>query len=111
VFGADAFRTATGVHADAIIKAYKKGDHWLANRVYSGVPADDFGMEQIIEIGPMSGKSNVRFWLEKHEIPMTEELVDEIFKEAKRVKTVLTDGQITDVINRFKSGSRADPPH
>ena len=103
VFGADAFRTATGVHADAIIKAYKKGDHWLANRVYSGVPADEFGMEQIIEIGPLSGKSNVRYWLEQHGVSVDEELVDEIFKEAKRVKTVLTDAQINDLIGRFKS--------
>jgi 2-isopropylmalate synthase len=103
VFGADAFRTATGVHADAIIKAYKKGDHWLANRVYSAVPADEFGMKQIIEIGPMSGKSNVRFWLEQHGIAPSDDLVDAIFKEAKRVTSVLTDEQITKVIGKFKS--------
>lgn len=103
VFGADAFRTATGVHADAIIKAYKKGDHWLANRVYSAVPADEFGMKQIIEIGPMSGKSNVRYWLEQHRIAVSEDLVEAIFKEAKHVKSVLTDEEITRVITRFKS--------
>ncbi len=103
VFGADAFRTATGVHADAIIKAYKKGDHWLANRVYSAVPADEFGMKQIIEIGPMSGKSNVRYWLEQHSIGVSEDLVEAIFKEAKHVKSVLTDEEITRVIGRFKS--------
>src|SRR5204862_8307071 len=65
VFGSDAFRTATGVHAAAVIKAFKKGEPELANSVYSGVPSHLFGLEQIIDIGPMSGKSNVLFWREK----------------------------------------------
>lgn len=98
VFGADAFRTATGVHADAIIKAYKKGDAWLANRVYSGVPADAFGLEQTIEIGPMSGKSNVRYWLEQHNIEVKDELVDRIFNVAKKTDTVLTDAQVMELV-------------
>ena len=98
VIGADAFKTATGIHADAIIKAYKKGDHWLANRVYSGVPAEEFGLEQIIEIGPMSGKSNVRHWLERHKIPVTDEIVERIFKKAKRVDTVLSDEDIMKLV-------------
>ena len=63
VFGRDAFRTGTGVHAAAIIKAKKKGSEWLADRVYSGVPAGMFGLEQIIEVGPMCGLSNVIYWL------------------------------------------------
>lgn len=102
VMGADAFRTATGVHASAIIKAYKKGDHWLANRVYSGVPADEFGLEQIIEIGPMSGKSNVRYWLERHDIPITDELVERIFERAKDGKNVLTNDEIMEVVGPYK---------
>ena len=65
VLGEDAFRTATGVHAAAVIKAYKKNDVELANTVYSGVPSHVFGLEQVIDIGPMSGKSNVIFWLER----------------------------------------------
>src|SRR5208282_2976029 len=65
VVGDDAFRTATGVHAAAIIKAYHKDDILLANTVYSGVPSHVFGLEQIIDVGPMSGKSNVLFWLER----------------------------------------------
>ena len=65
VVGEDAFRTATGVHAAAVIKAFKKNDVELANAVYSGVPSQVFGLEQIIDIGPMSGKSNVHFWLER----------------------------------------------
>lgn len=103
VMGADAFRTATGVHADAIIKAYRRGDHWLANRVYSGVPADEFGLTQIIEIGPMSGKSNVRHWLEEHNIPVTDKLVDKIFKEAKRASTVLSDFEIMKLVGKSQS--------
>lgn len=103
VFGTDAFRTATGVHADAIIKAYKKGDHWLANRVYSGVPADDFGMQQVIEVGPMSGKSNVRFWLEQHGHEVTDGLVDRIFKAAKSGDATLSDDQIMKVIEEAKA--------
>src|SRR2546423_4807954 len=68
VFGDDAFRTSTGVHAAAVIKALRKNDVELADAVYSGVPASYFGMQQTIEIGPMSGKSNVLFWLEQHSI-------------------------------------------
>ncbi|HEV2299302.1 MAG TPA: LeuA family protein [Candidatus Acidoferrales bacterium] len=94
VVGHDAFRTATGVHAAAIIKAFRKNDAMLANSVYSGVPANLFGLEQIIEIGPMSGRSNVTYWLEKHEIPSTEELVDRIFQAAKKAERVMTDGEI-----------------
>jgi 2-isopropylmalate synthase len=104
VIGSDAFRTQTGVHADAIIKAYKRGDHWLANRVYSGVPADEFGLEQIIEVGPMSGKSNVRYWLQQHDIAVTDDLVDAIFDEAKRVNTVLTDAQVMEIVGRSAAG-------
>src|SRR3954453_19140982 len=72
VVGEDAFRTATGVHAAAVIKAYKKNDVELANAVYSGVPSQLFGMEQVIDIGPMSGKSNVLFWLERRGIAVSE---------------------------------------
>src|SRR5205823_15076931 len=76
VLGEDAFRTATGVHAAAVIKAFRKGDLELANSVYSGVPSHYFGLEQIIEIGPMSGKSNVIFWLERNNISPSDDLVD-----------------------------------
>lgn len=98
VLGRDAFRTQTGVHADAIVKAYKKGDAWLANRIYSGVPADEFGLDQVIEIGPMSGKSNVRYWLESRSIPATDTLVDRIFERAKQVDHILTDDEIRAII-------------
>lgn len=94
VVGEDAFRTATGVHAAAVIKAFKKKDEELANSVYSGVPAQVFGLEQIIDIGPMSGKSNVYFWLERRGIPVTDELVDRIFARAKASDHTLTDAEI-----------------
>ena len=94
VVGRDAFRTATGVHAAAIIKAFKKSDPMLANTVYSGVPSHLFGLEQIIEIGPLSGRSNVQYWLERHDIPVTEELVLRIFDTAKKASRVLTDEEI-----------------
>src|SRR4029077_20665916 len=75
VLGEDAFRTATGVHAAAVIKAYNKDDVVLANTVYSGVPSHVFGLQQIIDIGPMSGKSNERFWLGGRGIPATKDVV------------------------------------
>jgi 2-isopropylmalate synthase len=94
VVGRDAFRTATGVHAAAVIKAFRKGDRDLVDAVYSGVPAHLVGREQEIEVGPMSGKSNVIFWLEHHGCAATDELVDRIFAKAKASTTVLTSEEI-----------------
>jgi isopropylmalate/homocitrate/citramalate synthase len=98
VVGEDAFRTATGVHAAAVIKAYKKGDIELANAVYSGVPSHVFGMEQIIDIGPMSGKSNVLFWLERRGIPATDEVVERIYKRAKASDHTLRESEILECV-------------
>jgi len=94
VVGEDAFRTATGVHAAAVIKAYKKNDVELANAVYSGVPSQLFGMQQVIDIGPMSGKSNVLFWLERHGIAVSEDLVERIYKRAKSSDHTLSEAEI-----------------
>ena len=94
VVGHDAFRTATGVHAAALIKAFRKNDLELANAVYSGVPAHLFGLDQVIEIGPMSGKSNVLFWLEKHLIPADDATVARIFDAAKQSPRVLSDAEV-----------------
>ncbi len=99
VIGKDAFRTATGVHAAAIIKAYRKHDPMLANSVYSGVPSHLFGLDQIIEVGPMSGKSNVLFWLERHGIPASDALVNRIFNSAKQSSRVLTDDEILALVS------------
>ena len=83
VVGRDAFRTGTGVHAAAVIKAYRKGDDWLADRVYSGVPASMVGRQQEIEVGPMSGSVNVVFWLERHASTRRTRVVQAVFKRAK----------------------------
>ncbi len=71
----------------------------LANSIYSGVPSHYFGMEQVIEVGPMSGKSNVQFWLERHGIPATDELVDRIFQRAKESDRTLTDAEIMECVH------------
>src|SRR5207247_6575778 len=94
VVGADAFRTGTGVHAAAVIKALKKGDVELANLVYSGVPSHWFGLAQRIEVGPMSGRSNVVYWLETRGIPPDQELVNRIFARAKASDHVLTEDEV-----------------
>src|SRR6202166_2186319 len=98
VVGEDAFRTATGVHAAAVIKAFKKKDIELANTVYSGVPSHIFGLEQIIDIGPMSGKSNVLFWLEHRGLPADDEVVERIYKCAKSSDHTLSEAEIMECV-------------
>jgi 2-isopropylmalate synthase len=98
VFGRDAFRTATGVHAAAVIKSYRKGDRELADLVYSGVPAGQFGLEQVVEIGPMSGKSNVIYWLEKRGIEANDDRVNRIYDRAKQASAVLADDEIMQLV-------------
>jgi 2-isopropylmalate synthase len=98
VVGEDAFRTATGVHAAAVIKAYKKNDVELANAVYSGVPAHLFGLEQRIDVGPMSGKSNVLFWLESHGIAASDELVERIYQRAKTSDHTLSEAELRECL-------------
>jgi isopropylmalate/homocitrate/citramalate synthase len=99
VIGDDAFRTATGVHAAAIIKAYRKNDAVLANTVYSGVPSHLFGMEQTIDIGPMSGKSNVMFWLERRGMAATDDVVDRVYQRAKQSDHTLNEAEILECVN------------
>lgn len=95
VVGEDAFRTATGVHAAAIVKAEKKGDAWLADRIYSGIPASMVGRKQKIEISPMSGLSNVKHWLREHGYdPEDEALAGRIFQAAKQTDHTLTEGEL-----------------
>jgi 2-isopropylmalate synthase len=101
--GRDAFRTATGVHAAAVIKAEKKGEDYLADIIYSGVPAGWFGREQEIEIGHMSGLSNVRYWLEKRKVDVNDALVDAIFAKAKASNRVLRDDEVWDIVRRHEA--------
>lgn len=98
VVGDDAFRTATGVHAAAIIKAYRKNDVTLANCVYSGVPSHVFGMDQTIDIGPMSGKSNVLWWLENRGIAATDDVVERIYQRAKQSNHTLSEAEILECV-------------
>ncbi|MBK7863868.1 MAG: 2-isopropylmalate synthase [Archangiaceae bacterium] len=96
--GADAFRTATGVHAAAIIKARTKGDAWLADRIYSGVPAGEFGLEQVIEVGHMSGMSNVKYWLDRRGLKVTDALVAKVLEKAKSSSWTLSEKEILKVV-------------
>jgi isopropylmalate/homocitrate/citramalate synthase len=98
VFGRDAFRTATGVHAAAVIKCYRKGDTELADLIYSGVPAGQFGLRQMIEIGPMSGKSNVVYWLETRGHEATDDRVTRIYERAKQASAVLSEEELNGLI-------------
>jgi 2-isopropylmalate synthase len=98
IVGRDAFRTATGVHAAAVIKAFKKGDRELMDMVYSAVPASLIGREQEIDVGPMSGKSNVIFWLEKRGFAATDQVIDRVFQKAKASATTLTEAEILEAV-------------
>ncbi len=98
VFGADAFRTGTGVHAAAVIKAEKQGDAWLADRIYSGVPASWVGRRQEITIGPMSGLSNVKYWMRTHDVEQSDSLAQAIFERAKNSAMMLTNAEIMAVV-------------
>ena len=97
IVGRDAFRTGTGVHAAAIIKARARGEDWLADRVYSSIPASLIGCRQVIEVGPMSGESNVVYWLQERGIEATPELVKEIFQKAKSAVTTLEEVEILEI--------------
>jgi 2-isopropylmalate synthase len=101
--GEDAFRTATGVHAAAVIKAIHKGDQELADRIYSGVPANWFGKQQSIEIGFMSGESNVRFWLERRGIAAEDGLIKHVFAAAKATDHILSDAEVMAVVAGYRT--------
>ncbi len=105
IVGSDAFRTATGVHAAAVVKAQKKGHTWLADRIYSGVPAGWIGRTQEIEIGPMSGNSNVQYYLASHGVPVTPELTKRIIEEAKKSPRVLTSAEVLEIVRGESSSS------
>jgi len=100
IVGKDAFRTATGVHGAAIVKAVRKRDHDLVDAVYSGVPAALVGREQEVDVGPMSGRSNVIFWLEKRGLTASDDIVDRILGEAKNSDSVLSEEKIRSVLGR-----------
>jgi len=102
VVGADAFRTATGVHAAAVMKAFRKGDRALMDAVYAAVPASLVGRQQEIEIGPLSGRSNVIFWLESRGLPATDEIVDRVFAAAKASNRMLRHDQVQAIVDEVR---------
>jgi 2-isopropylmalate synthase len=108
IIGRDAFRTATGVHAAAVIKAERKGDAWLADRVYSGVPASWIGRNQEIEIGPMSGGSNVTYYLRSRELAASPEVVRAVLNAAKKSSRLLEEHEILDIVRSVESDTDAD---
>ena len=108
--GHDAFRTGTGVHAAAIIKAERKGDQYLADRIYSGVPAGMFGRHQEIEIGHMSGMSNVIYWLQARKIPYDEGLLALVLQRAKAGDHVLREEEVLDLVREYRQGQPFSGP-
>ena len=88
------------MHAAAVIKAFRKNDVELVDAVYSGIPARMVGRTQEIEVGPMSGKSNVVFWLQTRGLPVTDDVVDRIFAKAKGSACVLTEEEILEELRR-----------
>jgi len=103
MLGRDAFSTATGVHAAAVIKALASGDEWLVDRVYSGVPASWMGRAQRIEVGPMSGASNVRYWLKQEGFRVEQYVVDAVLKAAKQSDRLLTWDEIVSIVEQLPS--------
>jgi len=103
VFGKDAFRTGTGVHAAAIVKAMKRGDDYLADRIYSGVPASWFGLKQGIEVGHYSGMSNVHAWLVSRGLPVDELLSKQNFDAAKATNRLLEEHEIQAIVNAWQA--------
>lgn len=101
LMGRDAFRTATGVHASAVIKAISKGDDWLADRIYSGVPAGLFGKRQSIEVGHMSGLSNVLWWLGQNDVEPVDGLAEFVLNAAKQRSRVLDDAEVRGLVDDF----------
>lgn len=94
IFGRDAFRTASGIHAAALAKAFRKRDRHLADTVHSGVPGRLVGRVPEIEVGPLSGRANVLYWLECRGIAADDLLVERVVSLAKRSKAVLTETEI-----------------
>ncbi len=107
IVGRDAFRTATGVHASAIVKARAKGDAWLVDHVYSGVPASWVGREQEIEIGPMAGASNVVHFLATRGLQHDRATVDAVLAHAKRTDRVLTESEVMELLRELVAGAES----
>jgi len=111
VVGDDAFATSTGVHAAAVAKAYEKGEAWLADRIYSAVPAGLVGKQQRISVGPMSGRWNALFWLREHGYEESSDLASAILDAAKRSAHVLSDEETRAVVESALKEAAAKEEH
>ena len=78
---------------------------WLADRVYSGVPAGDFGLEQVIRIGHMSGRSNIIHWLKTRNIEPNDDLVAHLFDVAKSQPRNMEDEEVANAVEKFNQQS------
>lgn len=97
-FGQDAFRTATGVHAAALLKVLSHPDSQnLADSIYSSVPASMLGKEQEVYINHMSGKANVQYWFQRRGILPKPETVEAILRLAKSRNDLLQPGEIDEI--------------
>ena len=111
VVGPDAFRTSTGVHASAILKSRSAGADWLADRIYSGIPAGMFGLKQKVEVGHMSGESNVLFWLDEHGFARDPAAISKILEVAKSGDRVLDDTELEFIVRRYAGDGSAFTPN
>jgi 2-isopropylmalate synthase len=104
IVGRDAFRTATGVHAAALVKALQLGRPELVDRIYSGVPAGWLGRRQEIEIGPLSGAANVVHFLRAHDLPEHPGLIADVLATAKASQRILREPEVLAVVARAGGG-------
>ena len=98
------------MHAAAVVKALRKGNVELADAVYSGVPAHLFGLEQRIRLGPMSGRSNVSYWLEKRGIEADDATVERLLEAAKASPRLLEDEEIEALLDGASEHPTASLP-
>ena len=78
----------------------RKGDNWLADRVYSGVPAGDFGLKQVIRIGHMAGRSNIIWWLEQNGYEASDDLVH-TYLSSKSQSRNMEDSEVEAAVKQF----------
>jgi len=83
-----------------VVKARARGDNWLADAVYSGVPASWLGKSQEIEIGPMSGASNVLHFLQSRGMAHDTGIISMVLAHAKKSQRLLSEEEVATMVNR-----------
>ena len=94
VFGKQSFSTQMGVHASAILKAKRHHNGELATCVYSGVDPNLVGLNYDVQVGPFSGRANVKFLMHQHNITLADEAIDHILEKARTENRILTKTEI-----------------